>query len=164
MPISPNGHIAVGAGAAARSDGGRGQRCGRVADRAPAVVAPLFEIFHRAGRGIHAGDGAAGNDPRVGRVGAGAGSESLLRSVCGASSAFATDTTWFCFYVLAGYFLVHFFEHTMAPHFHFGEETHHEEISHSHASYAALLGLVIHTFLTAWRSLRACWYLRGLAA
>ena len=48
--------------------------------------------------------------------------------------------------VLAGYFLVHFFEHTVAPHFHFGEETHHEEISHAHASYAALLGLVIHTF------------------
>lgn len=48
--------------------------------------------------------------------------------------------------VLAGYFLVHLFEHTLAPHFHFGEETHHEEISHAHASYAALLGLVIHTF------------------
>lgn len=48
--------------------------------------------------------------------------------------------------VLAGYFLVHFFEHTLAPHFHFGEETHHAEISHAHASYAALLGLVIHTF------------------
>jgi zinc transporter ZupT len=48
--------------------------------------------------------------------------------------------------VVAGYFLVHFFEHTLAPHFHFGEETHHDEISHAHASYAALLGLVIHTF------------------
>lgn len=48
--------------------------------------------------------------------------------------------------VLAGYFLVHFFEHTVAPHFHFGEETHHEAVSHAHASYAALLGLVIHTF------------------
>ena len=48
--------------------------------------------------------------------------------------------------VLAGYFVVHFFEHTLAPHFHFGEETHHEEMSHAHASYAALLGLVIHTF------------------
>lgn len=48
--------------------------------------------------------------------------------------------------VLGGYFIVHFFEHTVAPHFHFGEETHHEEISHAHASYAALLGLVIHTF------------------
>jgi len=49
-------------------------------------------------------------------------------------------------FVLAGYFLVHFFEHTIAPHFHFGEETHMEEMSHAHASYAALLGLVIHTF------------------
>ena len=48
--------------------------------------------------------------------------------------------------VVAGYFVVHFFEHTVAPHFHFGEETHHAEISHAHASYAALLGLVIHTF------------------
>src|SRR5271155_5536725 len=48
--------------------------------------------------------------------------------------------------VLAGYFLVHFFEHTIAPHFHFGEETHHEEVSGAHAGYAALLGLVIHTF------------------
>jgi zinc transporter ZupT len=51
-----------------------------------------------------------------------------------------------CMLVLAGYFLVHLFEHTVAPHFHFGEETHHEEISHAHASYAALLGLMIHTF------------------
>ena len=49
-------------------------------------------------------------------------------------------------FVLAGYLLVHFFEHTVAPHFHFGEETHHDKISHAHASYAALLGLVIHTF------------------
>jgi zinc and cadmium transporter len=48
--------------------------------------------------------------------------------------------------VLAGYFLVHFFEHTIAPHFHFGEETHHEELAHAHGGYAALLGLVIHTF------------------
>lgn len=49
-------------------------------------------------------------------------------------------------FVLAGYLLIHFFEHTVAPHFHFGEETHHEEMAHAHASYAALLGLVIHTF------------------
>jgi zinc and cadmium transporter len=50
------------------------------------------------------------------------------------------------FLVLVGYFLVHFFEHTLAPHFHFGEETHTEEMAPQHASYAALLGLVIHTF------------------
>lgn len=62
------------------------------------------------------------------------------------ASAFFNNANSVFFFVLAGYFLVHFFEHTVAPHFHFGEETHHEEISHSHASYAALLGLVIHTF------------------
>ncbi|MGA8224587.1 MAG: ZIP family metal transporter [Candidatus Acidiferrales bacterium] len=62
------------------------------------------------------------------------------------SSAFLGGTNGVFLYVLAGYFLVHFFEHTVAPHFHFGEETHHDEISHAHASYAALLGLVIHTF------------------
>ena len=56
------------------------------------------------------------------------------------------DTSSVFLLVLAGYFVVHFFEHTLAPHFHFGEETHHEEISHAHASYAALLGLGIHTF------------------
>ncbi|MGB2656071.1 MAG: hypothetical protein WAN62_19980, partial [Candidatus Acidiferrum sp.] len=27
-------------------------------------------------------------------------------------------------FVLIGFFLVHLFEHTIAPHFHFGEETH----------------------------------------
>lgn len=64
----------------------------------------------------------------------------------GESSFFFGDTDAVFVLVLAGYFLVHFFEHTVAPHFHFGEETHHEEVSHAHASYAALLGLVIHTF------------------
>jgi zinc and cadmium transporter len=67
-------------------------------------------------------------------------------SASSSSSALAGDTNTVFFFVLAGYFVVHFFEHTIAPHFHFGEETHHEEISHAHASYAALLGLVIHTF------------------
>src|SRR6202789_3082744 len=60
-------------------------------------------------------------------------------------SFFFHDTSSVFLLVLAGYFLVHFFEHTLAPHFHFGEETHHEEMSHAHASYAALLGLGIHT-------------------
>jgi zinc and cadmium transporter len=49
-------------------------------------------------------------------------------------------------YVLIGFFLVHLFEHTIAPHFHFGEETHHEEVSHGHARTTVLLGLAIHTF------------------
>ena len=49
-------------------------------------------------------------------------------------------------FVLIGYFITHLFEHTLAPHFHFGEETHLEEISHQHARTTALLGLTIHTF------------------
>ena len=49
-------------------------------------------------------------------------------------------------YVLGGYLLVHFFEHTLAPHFHFGEETHAHEFAQAHKSYSVLLGLLIHTF------------------
>jgi zinc and cadmium transporter len=48
--------------------------------------------------------------------------------------------------VLAGYFLVHFFEHTVTSHFHFGEETHAEEFVRPHRGYSVLFGLVIHTF------------------
>ena len=48
--------------------------------------------------------------------------------------------------VLGGYFLVHFFEHALAPHFHFGEETHVSAVVPQHANLAALLGLTIHTF------------------
>ena len=69
-----------------------------------------------------------------------------LRLRAGVSQAIFGDVSLVFTLVLAGYFLVHFFEHTVAPHFHFGEETHHEEMSHAHAGYAALLGLVIHTF------------------
>src|SRR5580698_4365728 len=50
------------------------------------------------------------------------------------------------FLVLVGYFIVHFFEHTLAPHFHFGEETHIEHFVPDHAGISALLGLSIHTF------------------
>jgi len=49
--------------------------------------------------------------------------------------------------VLAGYLIVHFFEHTVSPHFHFGEETHADEFAHGHRkSYSVLIGLIIHTF------------------
>ncbi len=50
------------------------------------------------------------------------------------------------FLILLGYLIVHFFEHTVSPHFHFGEETHADEFMQSHKSYSVLLGLVIHTF------------------
>jgi zinc transporter ZupT len=71
--------------------------------------------------------------------------ESLkLRADRPAASFGGTDIVFLL--VMAGYFVVHFFEHTVAPHFHFGEETHHDEVHGAHASYTALLGLVIHTF------------------
>jgi zinc and cadmium transporter len=48
--------------------------------------------------------------------------------------------------VLVGYLIVHFFEHTVTPHFHFGEETHEDQFVHTHKGYSVLLGLTIHTF------------------
>lgn len=48
--------------------------------------------------------------------------------------------------ILAGYLFVHLVEHTMATHFHFGEETHPDQILDSRATYSALAGLVLHTF------------------
>ncbi len=48
--------------------------------------------------------------------------------------------------VLAGYLIIHFFEHTVTPHFHFGEETHHDEFVASHKGFSVLFGLMIHTF------------------
>ena len=48
-------------------------------------------------------------------------------------------------FVLVGYFGVHLFEHTVAPHFHFGEEVHTEALLAPSAGYLALLGLGVHT-------------------
>ncbi|HWS55157.1 MAG TPA: ZIP family metal transporter [Pyrinomonadaceae bacterium] len=48
--------------------------------------------------------------------------------------------------LLGGYLLIHFFEHTVAPHFHFGEETHPEAVVRASAAYTAIGGLSIHTF------------------
>ena len=50
------------------------------------------------------------------------------------------------FLVLLGYLIIHFFEHTVTPHFHFGEEVHQEEFIQRHKGYSVLLGLLIHTF------------------
>ncbi len=48
--------------------------------------------------------------------------------------------------LLGGYLLVHLFEHTVAPHFHFGEETHHEHHHDAAATVSALIGLGVHSF------------------
>lgn len=48
--------------------------------------------------------------------------------------------------LLGGYLLIQFFEHTLAPHFHFGAETHPESFMRPSAAYTAVGGLCIHTF------------------
>ena len=48
--------------------------------------------------------------------------------------------------VLAGYLLTQFFEHTIAPHFHLGEEVHTEHPLSTRSAYTAVGGLLIHTF------------------
>src|ERR1044072_3195952 len=48
--------------------------------------------------------------------------------------------------LLAGYLLIHFFEHTIAPPVHCGEETHPEAVVRTSAAYTAIGGLSIHTF------------------
>jgi zinc transporter ZupT len=48
--------------------------------------------------------------------------------------------------ILAGYLLVHLFEHGFAPHFHFGEEVHCEEMLNPRVGISALIGLISHTF------------------
>jgi ZIP family zinc transporter/zinc and cadmium transporter len=50
------------------------------------------------------------------------------------------------FLVLLGYLIIHFFEHVVSGHFHFGEETHRDEFVNHHKSTTVLLGLVIHAF------------------
>jgi zinc transporter ZupT len=46
--------------------------------------------------------------------------------------------------VMLGYCAVHFLEHTINAHFHFGKETHHHEFVSTHTSYSVLAGLAVH--------------------
>jgi len=48
--------------------------------------------------------------------------------------------------VLIGYLLVHLTQHVFTPHFHFGEETHQDEMVNPWVGITALLGLLLHTF------------------
>lgn len=48
--------------------------------------------------------------------------------------------------LLAGYLLTQFFEHTIAPHFHLGEEVHSDHHIKPASAYTAIGGLMIHTF------------------
>jgi zinc transporter ZupT len=51
---------------------------------------------------------------------------------------------WAPVLVLAGYCAIHLLEHTIVPHFHFGEETHHDEFISTRTSYSVLVGLAVH--------------------
>jgi ZIP family zinc transporter/zinc and cadmium transporter len=46
--------------------------------------------------------------------------------------------------IMAGYCAVHFLEHTINAHFHYGEETHHHEFVSHRTGYAVLIGLSVH--------------------
>jgi len=48
--------------------------------------------------------------------------------------------------LLAGYLLTQFFEHTIAPHFHLGEEVSPERIISTSSAYSGVGGMLIHTF------------------
>jgi zinc transporter ZupT len=56
------------------------------------------------------------------------------------------NARWAPALILLGYCGVHLLEHTLVPHFHFGEETHHHEFLSAKTSYSVLLGLATHTF------------------
>jgi zinc transporter ZupT len=58
----------------------------------------------------------------------------------------ALSPKWAPMLILGGYCGVHLLEHTLVPHFHFGEETHHHEFVSARTSYSVLLGLATHTF------------------
>lgn len=49
-------------------------------------------------------------------------------------------------YILAGFATLHFFEHTVVGHFHFGEEVHKEAMASRIAGLSAFSGLFIHAF------------------
>lgn len=48
--------------------------------------------------------------------------------------------------MLAGYCVLHFFEHTLVGHLHFGEENHPEVMVSRLASYSTFAGLFVHSF------------------
>jgi zinc transporter ZupT len=58
--------------------------------------------------------------------------------------SFKLSMQWAPVLVLAGYCAIHLLEHTITPHFHFGEETHHDEFISHHTGNSVVLGLGVH--------------------
>ena len=59
--------------------------------------------------------------------------------------SFKLSPQWSPLLVLGGFCIVHVLEHTITPHFHFGEETHHHEMVSRRTSYSVLGGLAAHS-------------------
>lgn len=59
--------------------------------------------------------------------------------------SFRLSMRWAPGLVLLGYCIIHFLEHTITPHFHFGEETHPGEFLSVHTSYSVVGGLAMHS-------------------
>lgn len=66
--------------------------------------------------------------------------ESYRLALSGESAMLSVGTL-----ILVGYLLVHFAEHVLVAHFHFGEETHHEHWVEPVVGTTALMGLALHT-------------------
>ena len=58
--------------------------------------------------------------------------------------SFRLSMRWAPALVLAGYCAIHLLEHTITPHFHFGEETHHDEFISQHTGNSVVAGLAVH--------------------
>ena len=67
----------------------------------------------------------------------------FLRLIPAGFSTLGDSAAW---YVLVGFATIHFFEHTVVGHLHFGEETHPDVMVSKIASLSAFSGLFIHAF------------------
>jgi ZIP family zinc transporter/zinc and cadmium transporter len=79
-------------------------------------------------------------------LGAGFMLSAALLEMLPAAFAVNANAHWTAALILGGYCAVHLLEHTLVPHFHFGEETHAHEFLSVRSSYSVLLGLATHTF------------------
>lgn len=57
-----------------------------------------------------------------------------------------SDRSLVMLWLLAGYLIIQLVEHTIAPHFHFGEEVHTEEMHRSGVAITAVAALAFHAF------------------
>ena len=59
--------------------------------------------------------------------------------------SFRLSFRWTPLLVFGGYCVMHLLEHTITAHFHFGEETHHDEFISRHTGNSVVAGLAVHS-------------------